>query len=143
LTGPGFIIVYLQYSLRKIADAIAQRLNNIWAIASTQVVESADQGLTAVAPIATAVQNAAEAVSTAVQSASAVNLSGLQLLLGTLKLAETSNAVTKEQATTLLPLWNNFKTLSMSMALPSLMLVKTRAAGQLRGKPLTRIPRRK
>ncbi len=39
----------------------------------------------------------------------------LQLLLGTLKLQGTDLAVTAEQASTLLPLWNNFKTISQSM----------------------------
>jgi len=38
-----------------------------------------------------------------------------QLLLGTFKLEETDQAVTKEQAAILLPLWTNFKTLSQSM----------------------------
>ena len=39
-----------------------------------------------------------------------------QLLLGTLKLQGTSLAVTKDQATTLLPLWKEIKTLSPSIA---------------------------
>jgi hypothetical protein len=40
----------------------------------------------------------------------------LQLLLGTLKLKGTDLAVTKDQASTLLPLWNNIKTISQNMA---------------------------
>ena len=40
----------------------------------------------------------------------------LQLLLGTLKLQGTDLAVTAEQASTLLPLWNNLKTISQSAA---------------------------
>jgi hypothetical protein len=39
-----------------------------------------------------------------------------QLLLGTIKLQGTSQAVTKEQTTTQLPLWKEIKTLSPSMA---------------------------
>lgn len=42
----------------------------------------------------------------------------LQLLLGTLKLNETDLAVSAEQAEVLLPLWSDFKTISMSMAPP-------------------------
>ena len=38
-----------------------------------------------------------------------------QLLLGTFKLEGTANAVTKEQAAVLIPLWTNFKSLSESM----------------------------
>jgi hypothetical protein len=39
----------------------------------------------------------------------------MQLLLGTFKLEGTANAVTKEQAAALTPLWTNFKSLSESM----------------------------
>ena len=92
--------------------------------AATQIVANVEQGLTGAMPVASVAQNAAEAASTVVRSASAVNLNEFQLLFGTIKLAGTNNAITKEQATTLLPLWNNFKTLSMSLA-PA-----QRAAGQ-------------
>jgi hypothetical protein len=40
----------------------------------------------------------------------------VQLLVGTLNLTETEQAITKEQAASLLPLWNEFKTFSQSMA---------------------------
>ena len=92
--------------------------------AATQIVANVEQGLTGATPIATVAQNAAEAARTVVRSASAVNLNEFQLLFGSIKLAGTNNAITKEQATTLLPLWNNFKNLSMGLA-PA-----QRAAGQ-------------
>ena len=38
-----------------------------------------------------------------------------QLLVGTLKLAGTDTAVTKDQATALLPLWSSYKTISQSI----------------------------
>lgn len=39
----------------------------------------------------------------------------LQLLLGTIQLEDTAQAVTKEQASVLLPLWSNLQTLSQSI----------------------------
>jgi hypothetical protein len=39
----------------------------------------------------------------------------MQLLLGTIQLEGTTNAVTKEQTAALIPLWTNFKSLSESM----------------------------
>ncbi len=64
---------------------------------------------------ATVAQDAATARELNTSYDNAVSIE-LQLLLGTPKLQGTDLAVTAEQASTLLPLWNNFKTISQSMA---------------------------
>jgi hypothetical protein len=86
------------------------------------------QSTATTAPVVAIVETSAPAVTTespVVQpSASGVELNAdyenavpveQQLIFGTLKLAGTEFSVTKEQATALLPLWTNLKTLSESM----------------------------
>lgn len=78
------------------------------------VVEQAAQSPTQPAPAAT--QEPAQPPSAALNAdyENAVSVS-MQLLLGALKLEGTANAITKEQAALLIPLWTNFKVLSESM----------------------------
>jgi hypothetical protein len=57
----------------------------------------------------------ASAAVTATNAPVNADLNALQLLLGTLKLVGTDQAITKEQAAALLPLWTNLQTLTQSM----------------------------
>ncbi|CAG0928965.1 hypothetical protein TFLX_01193 [Thermoflexales bacterium] len=69
------------------------------AVSTEAATAAVVQGTSAVAELNTSYENAV----------------ALQLLLGTLELQGTDLAVTAEQAGALLPLWNNFKTISSSM----------------------------
>ena len=76
-------------------------------------VESVAQG--PAASVSTVVQEAAAGsaeLSTSYENAASIEL---QLLIGTLKLIGTDQAVTKDQATALTPLWTNLQTLQQSM----------------------------
>lgn len=78
-----------------------------------------NQNLTQSAPVAT--EATPIITDSAVLTAEFENAASveLQLILGTLKLEGTAQAITKEQANTLLPLWSSFSTLSQSM-MPSM-----------------------
>jgi hypothetical protein len=76
---------------------------------STQVAVSTEAATAAVVQGTSAVAE----LNTSYENAVALEL---QLLLGTLELQGTDLAMTAEQAGALLPLWNNFKTISSSMA---------------------------
>lgn len=67
--------------------------------------------LPATAAVPSQPASAAVTLDTSYENAASVEV---QLLVGTLALEDTDLAVTKEQAGILLPLWNEFKTLSMS-----------------------------
>lgn len=69
---------------------------------------------TAVPAATTAVQDSSASAELSTSYANAVSVEA-QLLFGTLKLAGSEQAITKEQAVVLLPLWNNLKTLSQNM----------------------------
>ena len=81
---------------------------------ATAVAELVNQGLTAAAPVAT--NKPAETTSVQLTSdyENAVSVE-MQLALGMMNLEGTANAITKEQAAVLLPLWTSFSTLSQSM----------------------------
>ncbi|MBI3166466.1 MAG: hypothetical protein HYZ24_17405 [Chloroflexi bacterium] len=81
---------------------------------ATAVAELVTQGLTAAAPVAT--NKPAETTSVQLTSdyENAVSVE-MQLALGMMNLEGTANAITKEQAAALLPLWTLFSTLSQSM----------------------------
>jgi hypothetical protein len=81
---------------------------------SGQAAGLANQNPTTTAPMAIAAQDASPTVGLNTSYENAVSVE-LQLLLGTLKL-EGELAVTKEQASVLLPLWNDLRTISLSMA---------------------------
>jgi hypothetical protein len=82
---------------------------------ATQIAEIVSQNLTAAVPptvAATTTSSSTIELNTTYENAVSVEM---QLLLGAFKLDGTENAVTKEQANILLPLWTDFKTLSQSM----------------------------
>lgn len=81
---------------------------------STLVADLVNQNLTASAPVAPQPTAEAETVQLTTDYPDAVSTE-MQLLLGSMKLEGTAQAITAEQASILIPLWTNFKTLSQSM----------------------------
>jgi hypothetical protein len=81
--------------------------------AVTQVAGAADQDLVATAPATIAAQDTSATVELSTSYENAVSVE-YQLLLGTLSLTH-DLAVTEGQASVLLPLWKDLKTLSMNM----------------------------
>ena len=81
---------------------------------STLVADLVNQNLTASAPVAPQPSQEAETVQLTTDYTDAVSTE-MQLLLGSMKLEGTEQAVTAEQANILIPLWTNFKTLSQDM----------------------------
>lgn len=81
---------------------------------STLVADLVNQNLTASAPLAPQSSPEAETVQLTTDYTDAVSTE-MQLLLGSMKLEGTAQAITAEQASLLIPLWINFKTLSQSM----------------------------
>lgn len=84
------------------------------AASSTLVADMVNQNLTASAPITAQTSSEAETVQLTTDYTNAVSTE-MQLLLGSIKLEGTEQAITAEQASLLIPLWKNFKTLSQSM----------------------------
>lgn len=80
---------------------------------ASNTTTTADQTTVQSAPTVTETPSASE-VSLNTTYTNAVSIE-LQLLLGTIKLQGTELAITEEQASMLLPLWNNYKSLSQSM----------------------------
>lgn len=83
---------------------------------STLVADLVNQQLTVSVPSATQTPIASATVELTTDYENAVSIE-TQLLLGTIKLEGTESTVTTEQAGTLMPLWENFKTASESMML--------------------------
>ena len=81
---------------------------------STLVADLVNQNLTASAPVAPQPSPEVETVQLTTDYTDAVSTE-MQLLLGIMKLEGTEQAITAEQASILIPLWTNFKTLSQSM----------------------------
>lgn len=81
---------------------------------STLVADLVNQNLTSSAPAVPQTSSEAETVQLTTDYTDAVSTE-MQLLLGSMKLEGTAQAITAEQAKLLLPLWTNFKTLSQSM----------------------------
>ena len=99
--------------------------------AVTQVADIVSQELTAAVPTMTeaTVTTTSSAVELNTTYENAVSIE-MQLLLGTFQLEKTDQAVTKEQASFLLPLWKSLKTLSQS-----LMPTRGMDQGQTNAKP--------
>jgi len=81
---------------------------------STLVADLVNQNLTASAPVAPQTSPEAETIQLTSDFTDAVSTE-MQLLLGSIKLEGTEQAITAEQANLLIPLWTNFKTLSQNM----------------------------
>lgn len=81
---------------------------------ATQIAEIVNQSLTAAAPTpAAATETPVSTLKLTTTYENAVSVE-IQALVGILKLEGTENAVTREQAQLLIPLWTNFKTLNQS-----------------------------
>lgn len=81
---------------------------------ATQIAEIVSQSLTAAAPTqAAATETPASALKLTTTFANAASVE-IQALVGIFKLEGTDQAVTREQAQILIPLWSNFQTLSQS-----------------------------
>jgi hypothetical protein len=108
-------LAILALGLHACASSPAAPTEGIQSVAeNTQVAELVSQKLTASSPTEapTATEMAAVTLNTTYENAVSIEI---QLVLGSTKLKGSDNAVTQEQAKTLLPLWTNFKTLSESM----------------------------
>lgn len=81
---------------------------------STLVADLVNQNLTASAPVAPQASPEVETVQLTTDYTDSVSTE-MQLLLGSIKLEGTAQAITAEQASVLMPLWTNFKTLNQSM----------------------------
>jgi hypothetical protein len=113
----SILLAILLLSLSACATAPKQPAEPDSASAATQIAGLVNQELTAAAPptiVATSTPSTSTRpeLNTTYENAVSVEM---QLLLGIFKLEGTKNAVTKEQANLLLPLWTNFKTLSQSL----------------------------
>jgi hypothetical protein len=109
------LLAILLLSLSACATAPASPSSPDSTAAATPIAGIVSQKLTATAPtLATATVTSSSTVelNTTYENAASIEM---QLLLGTFKLEKTDQAVTKEQASLLLPLWTNLKTLSQSL----------------------------